>query len=89
MASVVLTERFVSDASGIWSDKALDRIRRCVLSLEAFPEMGSPDVPPSIRKEFGDGIRKVVVAPFDLVYEYEPKEDRVIIYALVPCAQAR
>jgi hypothetical protein len=51
--------------------------------------MGSPDVPPSIRKEFGGGILKIVVAPFDLVYEYEPKEDRVIIYALVPCAQAR
>lgn len=89
MPRVELTERFVGDAAGIWPDRAYDYAHRAVRMLESFPEMGSTDVPPSIVREFGEGVRKCVIAPFDLVYEYDEQSDVVYVYALVPCRQAR
>ena len=89
MPRVELTERLVGDAAGIWSDRMLDHVYRAVRMLESFPEMGSTDVPPSIVREFGGGVRKCVIAPFDLVYEYDEQADVVYVYALVPCRQAR
>ena len=88
MPKVVLTDRFVEDASAIWSDRVLSHLFRVVESLETFPLMGSPDVPDSIIREFGEGVRKCVIAPFDLVYEYREKDDKVMVYGLVPCAHA-
>lgn len=88
MAEVVLTERFVEDVSEVWSDRVVQRIRRAVELLERFPEMGSMDVPASIRREFGEGIRKYVIPPFDLVYEYDFGTDMVTVYGLIPCAAA-
>ena len=84
----MLTERFVKDASQIWSDRVLDRVRRAVALLEAFPEIGSPDVPLSVQREFGSAVRKYVIVPFDLVYEYDEGTDVVIVHGLVPCAHA-
>ena len=89
MARVELTERFVDDASGIRSDRVLEHVHGVVRNLERFPQMGSTDVPRSIAREFGDDVRKYVVAPFDLVYEYNKDSDVVYVYGLVPCVQAR
>ena len=89
MPRVELTERFIDDASRIWSDRVLDHVRRVIGNLESFSNMGSMDVPTSIAKEFGGGVRKCVVAPFDLVYEYDEQADIVYVYGLVPCVQAR
>ena len=89
MPRVELTERFVNDASDIRSDRVLDHVYRALRNLESFPQMGSTDVPRSIVREFGEGVRKYVVAPFDLVYEYNEGTDVVLVYGLVPCVQAR
>ena len=88
MAEVVLTERFVEDATAIWSDRLVQRIQQAVTNLERFPEMGSPDVPRTIKQEFGRGVRKYVIPPFDLVYEYDDSSDVVTVYGLIPCANA-
>lgn len=87
MAEVIITNRFVEDAAQIWSERILGHLRNAVTSIEAFPESGSPDVPESIRREFGEGVRKLVVVPFDLVYEYDSSLDTVTIYGLVPCVK--
>ena len=89
MPRVELTERFVNDASDIRSDRVLDHVYRALRNLESFPQMGSTDVPRSIVREFGEGVRKYVVAPFDLIYEYNEGTDVVLVYGLVPCVQAR
>lgn len=89
MPRVELTERFVNDASDIRSDRVLDHVYRALRNLESFPQMGSTDVPRSIVREFGEGVRKYVVAPFDLIYEYNESSDVVLVYGLVPCVQAR
>ena len=88
MPKVQLTERFVEDASAIWSDRVLAHVNRVVRLLESFPLMGSTDVPQSIIREFGTNVRKCVIAPFDLVYEYDELHDTVAVYGLVPCAHA-
>lgn len=84
MPRVELTQRFVDDASGIWSDRVFDRVYRMVKGLGTFPLIGSTDVPRSITREFGEGVRKCVVPPFDLVYEYDEQSDVVYVYGLVP-----
>ena len=89
MPRVELTERFVNDASDIRSDRVLDHVYRALRNLESFPQMGSTDVPRSIVREFGEGVRKYVVAPFDLIYEYNESSGVVLVYGLVPCVQAR
>ena len=88
MAEVRLTERFVDDASQIWSDRVWNRVQRAVALLESFPEMGSPDVPPSVQREFGTTVRKYVIVPFDLVYEYDSVADVVTVHGLVLCRHA-
>lgn len=87
MPKVELTERFVNDAAQVWSDKVLDHIYSVITMLERFPQLGSTDIPQSISQEFGVNVRKYVVSPFDLIYEYDEHADVVYLYGLVPCKQ--
>lgn len=84
MAKVIFTERFVQDAAVIWSPRIRENLRSSLESIETFPELGSGLVPQSIKQEFGDNVRKLVVGPFDLVYEYDKDQDHVMIYGLIP-----
>lgn len=59
------------------------------MSVGTFPEIGSKNLPLSIKKEFGDAVRKVAVSPFDLIYEFKEEENAVFVYALVPMRSVR
>lgn len=85
MAELVVAERFVADATEVRSEKTLAKIEEGVQALETFPEMGSPDVPQTIRGRFGRNVRKLIAAQFDIIYEYRPEQDVVYVYALIPC----
>ena len=50
-------------------------------TIEAAGDIGSKAMPESIRSEFGAGIRKPAVNPFDLVYTYDAERDIVFIKA--------
>ena len=50
-------------------------------TIEAAGDIGSKAVPESIRSEFGAGVRKLAVNPFDLVYTYDAERDIVFIEA--------
>ena len=50
-------------------------------TIEAAGDIGSKAVPESIRSEFGAGIRKLAVNPFDLVYAYDVERGIVFIEA--------
>ena len=50
---------------------------------ERFGEFGTLLVPPSIKREFGDNVRKVAVNPFDLVYTLYSEQDLARIEALI------
>ena len=49
--------------------------------IEGAGDIDSKAVPESIRSEFGAGIRKLAVNPFDLAYTYEAERDIVFIEA--------
>ena len=49
--------------------------------IEGAGDIDSKAVPESIRSEFGAGIRKLAVNPFDLVYIYDAERDIAFIEA--------
>ena len=83
MPRLEYSERFVSDLALIESPRLEARILSALDNIEMFGEFGSSNIPQSIRDQFGDGIRKVAVNPFDLIYTYYPEQDLVHIEALV------
>ena len=89
MPSLQYSDRFADDVARVTSAKVEARIYAALDNVEAFGEFGSRVVPDSIREEFGEGVRKVVVNPFDLVYTYYPEADMVRVEALVHQRAAR
>lgn len=83
MSRMVYTDGFLDDAAAVWSEQVRDRLVRMLAAIETFPEIGSRNIPLSLRTQYGDGIRKAVVEPFDLIYEYDSETDTVIVYGLV------
>lgn len=49
--------------------------------IKGSGDIGSKAAPESIRSEFGAGVRKLAVNPFDLVYTYDAERDIVFIEA--------
>ena len=76
--------RFADDLASVTSEEVEAHVMRCLDALESFPEIGSPLVPDRIEREFGPGVRTIVVALFDLVYTYRSGADVVQVEALVP-----
>jgi hypothetical protein len=89
MPRLEYSERFAEDLARVTSAKVEARIYAALDNIEAFGDFGSKVVPDSIREDFGGGVRKVVVSPFDLVYTYYPSDDLVRIEALVHQRAAR
>ena len=76
--------RFADDLASVASEEVEAHVMRCLDALESFPEIGSPLVPDRIEREFGPGVRTIVVALFDLVYTSRSGADVVQVEALVP-----
>ena len=89
MPRLEYSERFAEDLACVTSEKVEARVYAALDNVEAFGDFGSKVVPDSIRRDFGMGVRKVIVNPFDLVYTYYPDEDLVRIEALVHQRAAR
>ena len=83
MPELVFSERFANDLAAVTSQKAEASVWAALDNVEAFPEIGSPNVPDAIRREFGDGVRKMVVGPFDLVYTIGEVDGKIHVEALV------
>lgn len=83
MPRLEFSERFAEDLSRIETAKLEARILATLDNLELFGEFGSALLPDSIKSEFGEGVRKVAVNPFDLIYTFYPELDLVRVEALV------
>ncbi|MFR5091271.1 MAG: hypothetical protein ACLTDR_03930 [Adlercreutzia equolifaciens] len=77
MAEIVFTEGFMADAAIVEREEKLDEILDTIALLEDAPEIGSAILPASIRRRYGSQVRKLVVRPFDIIYDYLPKDDAV------------
>ena len=89
MPRLEYSDRFAEDLARLTSAKVEARVYAALDNVGAFGNFGSRVVPDSIRRDFGEGVRKVVVGPFDLVYTYYPAEDLVRIEALIHQRAAR
>ena len=83
MANVVFAEAFIEDMAGVALARKRTEIMRSVALLEHVPEIGSGIVPASIRKAYGTSVRKLIVNPFDIIYEYHPSDDTVHVLGLI------
>lgn len=83
MTKLLYSDRFASDLAGVTSAKIERKIFDILDAIEAAGDIGSKAVPESIRSEFGAGVRKLAVNPFDLVYTYNAKRDIAFIEALI------
>lgn len=89
MASLVFAEAFVEDMTQVILKSKRDEILGSVALLEHVPNIGSTIVPASIREAYGQSVRKLIVDPFDIVYEYHEAEDAVHILGLIHQRAAR
>ena len=83
VAKLLFSEQFLDDAATIDSPRINERLHRILRMLERFSESGSASVPPSIVGQFGPGIRKCAMNPFDLVYRYAPESDTVYLHGII------
>lgn len=83
MPRLEFSEHFVDDLSLIKSSRIESQILNTLSNLEVFGELGSPLIPDSIKHAFGDGVRKIAINPFDLIYTYYADLDLVRVEALV------
>lgn len=83
MTRVLLSEGFKQDVLIVESDRVLAGIFRALDLLEIMPTAGSRDVPASASALFGQGVRKLVVSPFDIIYRYDEDADEVRVAGLI------
>lgn len=89
MAEIVFTEGFMADAAIVEREEKLDEILDTIALLEDAPKIGSAILPASIRRRYGSQVRKLVVRPFDIIYDYLPKDDAVVVLTLIHQRGAR
>lgn len=83
MTRILYTERFLQDMEQVDLPSKQSEIYDAIDMLPTLPVLGSRRLPRSIMVEFGDTVRKLVVAPFLVIYEYQEDEDAILIYGLV------
>ena len=83
MARLVYADAFIEDMTAVELSSKRDEIFDKIDLLSDFPDLGSANIPTSIRLRFGSSVRKLVVSPFDVVYEYDQASDSVNILGLI------
>ncbi len=86
---MIYTEGFLEDVANVYSPRVQENLASVLSAVETFPRIGSQSIPASIKERFGERVLKVVVEPFDLIYEYLEEADAVVVYGLVPFRAAR
>ena len=76
-----IADEFIYGLSEIRSASLRERIRNLIRSIEQFPEMGSPDVRHSLVEQYGNGLRKVSVSTFVIIYRVT--DETIEVLALV------
>lgn len=66
-----ITQEFVEGLATVYSNRLLDQMKNILLLLETTPEIGSPQVRPFLQRVYGEGIRKIPVSKFVIVYRFD------------------
>lgn len=85
MATLRIADEFNEDLALIYSGTLLNRIHtvlnQLLNQLLQFPDMGSPNVRPSLIQQYGEGIRTLSLSSFVLVYRH--RDEVVDVPALI------
>ncbi len=76
-----ITDEFNAGLAEVQSDKALARIYDLITLLSKYPDYGSPEARRPLSRRYGAGLRKIVAAPYVIVYRHA--DDAVEVLALV------
>lgn len=70
-ASLRIADEFVEGLAGIYSQRLMERIRQVLDTLRHNPEIGSRNVRRSLVERYGEGLRKIPVSTFVIVYRFD------------------
>lgn len=79
---LLISQEFIDSLSEIYSDRLLSQIKHTLRLLSSSPEIGSLNVRPVLSKMYGEGIRKIPISTFLIIYRFDG--DQVEVLALVP-----
>lgn len=82
VARLVYAEQFVEDMVQVGSAAKRKHILDVCGQLAEFPLMGSADVPFSLLRSYGPGLRKLSVRPFVMVCRYDEDVDTAYVPGL-------
>ena len=83
MARLAVSDDYVTRRNEIGSDRMRKRLDDALVSLWRFPRLGSKVVSRQVRRRYGKGVRKVTVAPYQIIYSYDAASDTVFVYNLL------
>ena len=83
MAKLVFDEEFLREWSDVSSHRTSQRIDDMLELIAAFPGVGSSIMPKSVRLAYGSNVLKVLVNPYQIIYEYDTINDIVYVYGLL------
>lgn len=76
-----IADEFIYALAGIYSQRLLDQIQNILDLLLEDPELGSRNVRQSLIDRYGEGLRKIPVSTFVIIYRVSP--DHIDVLALV------
>ena len=82
MTRVIVLESFGDALEGIMSARVRNAMLDAIKLLERFPERGSADLPPMIRRRVPRA-RKLVAPSFGIIYQYDTHADTVVVVGLI------
>ena len=83
MSRLVASNTYIRKRSSLWSERIGNNVDDMLRTVEQMPGVGSSLLPSSIVDEFGSNVRKAVVSPYEIIYEYDDFEDTVYVYDLL------
>lgn len=85
MSRLVVYEGFIQARAEIRSECLAHNVDSMLRTIEHMPGVGSPLIPSFAQVACGPNVRKAVVSPFEIIYEYERESDTAYVYALLYC----
>ncbi len=85
MARLVVFDGFIDARNRVRSERIRKNVDAMLMTIEQMPGVGSSLLPESIVAEFGTSVRKAVVSPIEIVYEYDEATDTAYVYDLLYC----
>lgn len=82
MLNAIFTDEFIDGVAQIYSERVLNELSESLIAIRSFKDLGTGFVRESLRKRYGDDIRKFPVSPFVIVYRYDENRNTVEFLAL-------